>query len=386
MGNAHLDTLLRLREQGLVNIAGVCDVYTHRLDAAAARTGAKPFTDYRKLLESKEIDAVTIATPDHWHARMTIDAAEAGKDVYCEKPMTYWKDLSAPKAVVEAIGRHKRVMQVGTQGMSDDIWEACGNQIRAGAIGRLIHAQASDCRNGPIGLYSPRSNDPRAIPGQTLDWDMWQGPAPRRAYEPGRFMAFRYYWDYSGGTGTDFFPHILTPLIQTMGLGFPRRVTASGGNYFWDDGREIPDIFNMVIEYSGGPSVLLLASLATDSGLPMMIRGQEATLSFAGAGAVIEPQASAGSSKTRQEIRRTRQASLEEHFRDFLGCVKSRQKPRSHEVLGYQVMVALHMGIYSYRTGRALEFDPSTERTRLMYDPMKSAGGPSADWSESIGT
>jgi predicted dehydrogenase len=366
MGNAHLDTLMRLREQGLVNIAAVCDVYTRRLDAAAAKTGGKPYRDYRRLLEDKSIDAVSIATPDHWHAKITMDAAEAGKDVYCEKPMTYWKELKTPQDVVKTIARTGRVMQVGTQGMSDDIWELCHEKIKAGALGKLIHAQASDCRNGPIGLYSPLSNDPDAKPGITLDWDMWLGPAPKHAYEPGRFMAFRSFWDYSGGTGTDFFPHILTPLLRTMGLTFPKRVTASGGRYYWNDGREVPDIFNLTIEYPGGPSILLLSSLATDTGLPMMIRGQQATLTFEGPGAVLEPQKSAGNTQPRAEVARTRAPSLDDHWKDFLRCVKTREKPRSNEVFGYYVMTALHMGIHSYLNGRAMEFDPATERARML--------------------
>lgn len=366
MGNAHMDALLRLRAQGLVDYAAVCDVYSHRLDAAAAKTGGKPYRDYRKLLEDKEIDAVSIAAPDHWHARIAMDAAEAGKDVYCEKPMTYWRDLETPKAVVKTIARTGRVMQVGTQGMSGDIWELCNDRIKAGGIGKVIHAQASDCRNGRIGLYEPTSNDPRAIPGQTLDWDMWLGPAPKHAYEPGRFMAFRSYWDYSGGTVTDFFPHILTPLIRTMGLGYPRRVSSTGGNYYWTDGRQVPDIVNVTIEYPEGPSVLLLASLATESGLPMVIRGQEATLSFGGPGAIIEPQPSSGTRKQRDEITSLRGASLDEHFTDFLSCVKSRKKPRSNEVLGRQVMTALHMAVHSYLKGRAMEYDPVTEKARFV--------------------
>lgn len=366
MGSAHLDALMRLREAGLVNIVAVCDVYSRRLEAAAARTGAKPYGDYRKLLEDRSIDAVSIATPDHWHAAMTIDAADAGKDVYCEKPMTYWRDLKAPQDVVKAIARGRRVMQVGTQGLSGDVWDLCAERIRAGAVGKLIHAQASDCRNGPIGLYSPRSVDPEARPGATLDWDRWLGPAPRHAYEPGRFMAFRAFWDYSGGTATDFFPHILTPLVYAMGLGFPKRVTASGGLYYWDDGRQVPDIVNMVVEYPGGPSVLLLASLATETGLPMAIRGQEATIRFGGSGAIIDPQAAAGTGRRREELAQTRGASLDEHFRDFLACVRSRSKPRSNEVLGYRVMAALHMGVHAYLRGRAMEFDPATERARFV--------------------
>jgi predicted dehydrogenase len=365
MGNGHLGTLMRLKDAGEpVEIAAVCDVYDVRLQAAAQRTGGRAYRDYRQLLAADDIDAVTIATPDHWHARIACDALDSGRDVYCEKPMTYWKDLGQAQQIVKQVARNGRVMQVGTQGMSDDIWDVVGARIKEGAIGTLIHAQASDMRNGPLGVYSPETNDGKAQPGVNLDWDAWLGPAPKRPWEPGRYFAFRSFWDYSGGTGTDFFPHILTPLVYTMGLGFPHRVTASGGLYRWDDGREVPDIFSLMIEYPGGPSVLLASSLSTDSGLPVTIRGHTGTVSLGGPGAIIEPQRSAGEAAQREELPRTRHGSLDEHFLDFLRCVRTREKPRSNETIGYHVMTALHMGIHSYHTGRTMEFDPEEQVAR----------------------
>jgi predicted dehydrogenase len=362
MGNAHLGTLQRLKESGeAVEIAAVCDVYKLRLDDAARRTGAKPYANYKDVLARDDIDVVGIATPDHWHAQIAVDALKAGKDVYCEKPMTYWGKLEEPQAIVKAVADNKRVLQVGTQFMSDDIYPLVNERIKAGAIGGLVHAQAGDLRNGDIGVYSPRSNDGQAKPGENLDWDMWLGSAPKVPWDPGRYFAFRSFWDYSGGTGTDFFPHILTPLVATMGLTFPRRVTASGGLYQWDDGRQVPDIFTVLIEYAGGPSVALTASLSTDAGIPMLIRGKNATVTFEGPGAVVRPQASAGAAAQYEEIPRTRGFSLDEHWKDLLNCVRTRQQPRSHAQLGYYVMTALHMGIRSYQEGRALIFDPDTE-------------------------
>lgn len=365
MGNAHLDTILRLKQTGhAVEIVAVCDVYQPRLEAAAKKTGGRPYRNYKELLAGEDIDAVSIATPDHWHARMTVDAANAGKDVYCEKPMTYWRSLEEPKQVVKAVAQNKRVMQVGTQGMSDDIWELVARRIEAGVLGKWIHAQASDMRNGPIGVYSPKSNDGLAKPGLNLDWEAWQGPAPRRKWDPGRFFAFRSFWDYSGGVGTDFFPHILTPLVRTMGLTFPARVTASGGLYYWDDGRQVPDIFTVQIEYPGGPSLMLVGSVANDIRLPMEIRGNKASVFFEGPGAVIEPQRAAGNEAKREEIARTRGGSLDEHWLDFLRCIRTREKPRSNEVLGYHVMAALHMGLRSYHEGRTMVFDQQKEEAR----------------------
>ena len=367
MGNAHLGALLSLKNGGYpVEIAAVCDVYQVRLDAAAARTGGKPYSDYRKLLERKDIDAVSIAMPDHWHSRIAIDAADSGKDVYCEKPMTHWRDLGEAQRIVAAIARNKRVMQVGTQGMSGSIWEQVNKRISEGAVGKLIHAQATDLRNGPIGCYDPKSNDGQADPAKNLDWQMWLGSAKKRAWEPGRFFAFRSFWDYSGGCGTDFFPHILTPLIRTMGLKFPKRVTATGGQYQLKDGREIPDIFTITIEYPDGPSVLLIASLANDSGLPMTIRGYEGTISFEGPGAVIRPQRAVVGDKPEESIAAARGGSLEEHFKDFLECTRDRRKPRSNEMFGYYVVTALHMGIHSFMKGRSMEFDPATGQAKFV--------------------
>ncbi|MGQ9730816.1 MAG: Gfo/Idh/MocA family protein [Candidatus Zipacnadales bacterium] len=365
MGNAHLGTLMRLREAGEpVELVAVCDVYQVRLDAAAQLTGADKYANYQDVIAREDIDVIGIATPDHWHAPITLAALKAGKDVYCEKPMTYWRHLEEPQAIVKAVAENDRVMQVGTQGMADDIYDLVGARIREGAIGGLVHAQASDMRNGPIAVYSPQTNDGRARPGENLDWEMWLGPAPKREWEPGRFFAFRSFWDYSGGVGTDFFPHILTPLVYTMDLKFPHRVTASGGLYQWHDGREVPDIFTMVIEYPGGPSILLTASLSNDSGLPMMIRGKNATMHFEGPGAIIRPQGSAGDAVHYEELARTKGLSLDEHWRDLLRCVRTREKPRSNELLGYYVMTALHMGLRSYHEGKTFEFDAETETVK----------------------
>jgi predicted dehydrogenase len=375
MGGAHIGTVRRMKEQGeQVDLVAVCDVWEKRLEGAAKGTGAKPYKDYRKLLEDKSVDAVCIATPDHWHAKIAVDAMEAGKDVYCEKPMTYWKSLDEPKKIVSTLKRTKRVLQVGTQGMSDSIWEQVAELIKADEIGILIHAQAADMRTGHWSVLCgcEKDIDPDAKPGVNLDWDMWLGwqfgLAPKRPWDPSRFFAFRIFWDYSGGIGTDWFPHLLTPLIRAMGLGFPKRVTASGGLYLpehkvrW----EVPDIFQMLIEYPNGPSVLLIASLGNNWGLPMLIRGSKATLVFEGPGAVIYPQREIVGDRPKKEVARKRGASLEEHWRDFLKSMRTREQPRSNAVLGYHVMTALHMGVRSYIEGRAMEFDEKTETVKAL--------------------
>lgn len=363
MGSHHMNVLMNLKKEGLCDVVAVCDVFQNRLDAAAAKTGGKPYKVWTDVLADKRVDVVFIGTPDHWHAPMAIAAAEAGKDIYCEKPMTHWDQLDLAKKVVEAVEKNKRVMQVGTQFMSDECWELAKPKVEM--LGKVVHVQSTDCRNGPIGCYSPASNDPAAQPGKTLDWDMWLGceqtRVPKREYQPGRFMAFRSFWDYSGGIGTDFFPHILTPWVNLLNLGFPKKVQTAGGRFFWDDGREVPDMVTTCIDYEGGPTVLLIASLATEQNLPWLVRGQKGYMEFNNPGGFcpvrIKPEPASGSKFDPIELKGNRKWSEEQHWRDLFACVKSRKKPRSHEVLGYRVMTALSMGIKSYRSGKAVGFD-----------------------------
>jgi len=365
-GMTHVRRLVRMGQGGdPVRVVAVCDVWEKRLEEAVAYSGAKPYKDYRKLLENKDVDAVCIATPHHWHARMILDSAEAEKDIFCEKPMTHWKSFEDPVRVMKAVARYKRVMQVGTNGMSDSIWEQTRKRVLAGALGQLIQAQASDMRNHYIDVYDPRRRDPDAKPGVNLDWEMWLGPAPKRRWDPGRFFAFRVFWDYASGITTDFFPHLLTPLVWVMGLRYPKRVVSSGGLYHYHDGRQTPDIITVSIEYPGGPSVLLMGSVVNDTNLPKRIRGTKATLTYGGPGAVIEPQRYLNPNGKREEIKRVRGESLDEFWREFFNCVKTRQKPRSNEIVGCHVTMALNMAVHSYLKGRAMEFDPKRERPRF---------------------
>ena len=323
------------------------------------------YEDFRAMLEKERPDIVAVCP--RWtdcHLEMVLACLEHGCHVYCEKPMTYWKSIEEPKAVVRAIARHKRVMQVGTNGMSDSIYRQARKAVRKGVLGRFMQGQASDMRNGPIACYSPLTNDGKAAPGKNLNWEMWLGPAPKRKFEPGRFFAFRSFWDYSGGTGTDFLPHILTPLVYIMDLEFPRRVTASGGLYWWKDGREVPDIFTLLVEYPKGPSVYLPSGLASDINIPMQVKGQSATLTFQPPGALIEPQRHGERKTQREEIRRLKGGSAVEHLRDWLTCMRTRKKPISNEVIGYHVMVALQMGIHSYLENKVMLFDPEKEEYR----------------------
>ena len=318
------------------------------------------------MLAAKNVEAVLVATPDHWHSKQCVEAMDAGKDVYCEKPMTHWRNLQEARDIVEAVRRNKSVLQVGVQMTSDARFEMIQQPIQEGVIGKLMRAQASYVLNRDHHKYSTHSKHDDAIPGETLDWDMWLGPAPKRPYEPARFASFRSFWDYSGGLTTDLLAHRLTPLVKAMGLGFPRRVAATGGQYILKDGREIPDHFHMSVEYPDGPNLMLVTSMGNNTNLPMLIDGPKGTIHLRGSG--YEIHAANGEQVAAENSTRAPSDTEQrvEHLKDFFTCVRTRKTPRCDATMGYHVMVALHMGIRSYREGKVLEFDPETEMAKAL--------------------
>lgn len=360
MGNHHLDVLRAFEQQKWIDLVAVCDVFDDRLDAAAGKTKAKPYKVWTDLLADKGVDAVLLAVPDHWHAPMTIAAAEAGKDIYCEKPMVHWQHFDLAKKVVDTIARTECVMQVGTQLYSHDIW----NEIRkkVPALGRLIQFQSTEAKNGPQGAYISMTKS-GAVPGKNLDWDMWQGcettGVEKHAFEKRRFYAFRAYWDYSGGVITDMFPHELTPWVDVLELGFPKRVVTTGGLYHWKDGREVPDTVNLCADYDGGPNVNLQAFMTSAHELPTLVRGQKAALVMTDLDEPVKIIPEGLMAGDAEELKVEQGVALLKHWRNFLECVKTRKKPISNEVLGLQVMAPLCMGVMSYRSGKAMGFDPT---------------------------
>jgi predicted dehydrogenase len=288
MGTAHMKALGGMTQSDNVQIAAVCDVYDKRRDAAAQLTGGKPYRSYRALLDSKDVDYVLITTPEHWHYQMTLDAIDAGKHVYCEKPMTQTSEQS--KKIVARVKQKKIKMQVGVQGMSDDSYEAASKYVKEGALGNVVLAQIDYSRNYTRDFWED-PYDPDIRPGENLDWKAWLGPAPQRPFDPDRFQNWRRYWDYSGGIASDLFIHRITRIIKALDLTFPQCACATGGKYeFRSSAAEIPDTFNITLDYPGGPSVVLISSMANDSPVDHVIRGHKATLQFTRTGFTIKPQ------------------------------------------------------------------------------------------------
>ncbi|HKC87843.1 MAG TPA: Gfo/Idh/MocA family oxidoreductase, partial [Blastocatellia bacterium] len=230
---AHIPPLMKMKEADNVEIVAVCDVYQKRLDQAAATTGAAPVKDYRAILDRKDIDYVAIVTPEHWHARMTLDAADAGKHIYCEKPMTW--SIEQAKQVVKKIQQTNVKMQVGVQGMCDDSYETAQKYVKEGKLGRVVQAQIDYSRNYKRDFWVSDEPDKDVRPGENLDWNAFLGPAPKRPFDLDRFLHWRRYWDYSGGIATDLFVHRITRVIRALDLKFPTRAVAVGGKWEFRD-------------------------------------------------------------------------------------------------------------------------------------------------------
>jgi predicted dehydrogenase len=348
------DLVRRSRDRSAnIKVVAVCDIYEPRKERAAEISEGRVFHDYTELLAHPHIDAVVIATPDHWHAKMCIDAMNAGKDVYCEKPMTlYWQEAKEVARVQAATGR---VMQVGAQSCSEDrVWKA-RDIISKGGLGKVLWTTGSYSRNSREGEWN-WDIDEGASP-QNIDWKRWLGPAPQRPFDKERFFRFRKYWDYSGGIATDLFYHTLAHLEIALTPEFPTRVSGAGGIFAFHD-REVPDTFHMLIDYPTDHTIVLTSSMANREAVDDVIRGHEATLYFDDPGVVVRPEQEYKNERPELKIA---QEPRPDHMTNWLECLRSRQQPHLDAQAGYRVMVAIALGVMSYRQGRMIHFDPARQ-------------------------
>jgi len=244
MGSGDIESALKVPGGQLVAVA---DVYEGRLERAKERWGNGLFTtrDYREVLARPEVDAVIVGTPDHWHAPISIDAMNAGKDVYCEKPMV--QKVEDGLRVIEAQKKTGRVMQIGSQGLSSVLYQKARDLMQAGAIGQLNMVEAWWDRNSPVGAWQ-YAIPPDATP-QTVDWDRFLGTAPKRPFEPIRLFRWRNYRDYGTGVTGDLFVHLFSGMHFILGSQGPTKVYATGGLRYWRDGRDVPDIMLGIYDY-----------------------------------------------------------------------------------------------------------------------------------------
>ena len=237
-----------LKEQPDVQVTAVCDVHRGRVDQGAAMAGGSvaKYADFRKLLADKNVDAVYVATPDHWHALLTMMACDAGKDVYVEKPTTVF--VREGRWMLEVARRTKRVVQVGTQNRSGPPFQHARELISQGKLGQIVSVSNNNSRNIMPGFGNP----PDQAPPPELDYDMWLGPAPKRPYNPNRSIYhFRWFWDYSGGQATNLGQHSLDVVHWILGVKAPKSVYSRGGRWFLKDNCEVPDTQDVIMEYPG---------------------------------------------------------------------------------------------------------------------------------------
>ncbi|MBL8177516.1 MAG: Gfo/Idh/MocA family oxidoreductase [Bryobacterales bacterium] len=367
VGNQGTGRLRELLRQPDVRIGGICDVDRSHMDRAAAlvekEKGYKPplFADFRKLLERKEIDAVSIVTPDHWHAIPTVQAFEAGKDVFVEKPLSY--SVAEGRAMADASLRYKRVSQMGNH-IHNDLpnYRRVVELVKSGKLGRItrVHAwKTSQTR-------SFRPNRPDTLP-EGFDYDFWLGPAPKRAYNPLRSHgSFRHFWDYSGGSFIDFWCHISDVAFWAMDWKAPQAVTASGGRFFLDDATETPDTLEAILEF---PGALYLFSFR-----PTPLPGFE---HMGHIGCLFEgTEASLVTNYEKHEVWSRGKLipdfpkpapSIPDspgHVREFLEAIKTRNLETTCNLrYGHRLSKCGLLANLSFRTGRKLRWDDERERT-----------------------
>lgn len=381
-GDQVLDAFLAQPDQQVV---AICDLYQPYLDFASQKIGNSPkqFKDYRKLLEMKEVDAVVINTPDHWHALQMIHAAQAEKDIYVEKPLSLC--VAEGRKMVQAAQQYKRIVQVGIQRMSSPFCKEAAELVRSGAIGKVTAVRCFHIQNeAPNGI----GKTPDEQPPKDLDWDAWCGPAPLRPYNKNRtFYRFRWFYDYSGGQLTNFGVHYLTQIHWSLGQNTPLSVMAMGGKFGNYDNREIPDTMEVVWHYPGDTLVTFSQYNATaqpGAARPCEIefRGTKGTLYFNLNGYEIVPDSiSAMEFPARSPINRAgdrtyrsdAKAQIEpakkagkildaDHARNFLDCVKSRQKPKCDLEFGHRATSAAILGNIAHKTRAILDWDAQQER------------------------
>jgi len=365
-----------------IAITRVCELYTKRLDRGLARVAegggkAEGARDYRRVLDDKNVDIVVVATPDHWHHKVASEALQAGKAVYCEKPMCHTIDQA--KDLVSVVKATGKKLQVGVQGTSLGVADKIREHIQKNGIGKLVLAQSSLTRNNSAGQWRDYGEyDTDARPGPDLDWDQWLGHqyglAPKRDWHAPRYFQYRCYWDYSGGVATDLFFHQLAFLVKAMGVGMPKQVVAAGGIYCFGedsktpqgfpDDRENPDLFNMFVDYPGGPTVTLLGSQVNDVALTELIGGHDATIVIdrRNDSAKVIPQTSTGRIKETVTLKGDGAMSERNHFANLFDAIRTDAPLNCPVELGYKVNVAIAMGVMAYRQKTAIAWDPKQEK------------------------
>jgi predicted dehydrogenase len=339
-----------------VEVTAVCDIYGEQIDKARqTATHARNFTDHRKLLEMKEVDAVLVATPDHWHAAIAIDALNSGRDVYVEKPLT--RTIAEGPPIVKAARVNERICQVGMQQRSGIHYlRAKREYFDTGRLGKITlartwwHGNSYHLRRAPASLQQKPSN---------LDWARYLGPLKWRDYDPQQYWNFRAYLDFGGGQVTDLFTHWIDVVHMFMGQEIPKSAVAAGGVYNYKDGRTAPDTINVLLEYPTEFTATFEATLApgvTGEGIEMC--GTEGRLYIDRGRYEWHP---IGKNAEAVIVQAESHDMTLDHVNNFLDCVRSRKLPNADVLIGHRSAQASHLGNIAYVEKRRIDFDPLRE-------------------------
>jgi predicted dehydrogenase len=330
-----------------------------------APSGLRREEDFRRILDLKDVDAVIVATPDHWHALPTILACQAGKDVYVEKPLSL--TVQDGRAMVKAARQYERIVQTGSQQRSSLHYQKAVKLVQDGVIGPVHKITAGYTRNAMPG-FLPIELGPQQPP--TLNWDLWLGPAPKVPFDPFRCLYhFRWFWNYSGGQMTNWGAHNLDVARWTLGEVGPQAVTAFGGRYEIQDGGETPDVQEVIYRF---PKALVTWSGREVNRLRdeyLVFHGTLGSLSLMRNGFTVTPEVWRGRRNRNttpamepiEEVGDPRQMEVA-HVRNFLDCLRSRQRPAADVEEGHRTAVMCHLGNIATRLGRTLTWDAVTER------------------------
>ena len=358
-----------VEKQNLAPIAAA-DCWLKRANDLAKVTGAEQvFQDYRKVLDLKEVDYVTIATPEHWHSQMTLDALAANKHVYCEKPMTH--TFAEGIAVTDAVAASDRKLQVGVQGMSDDSYISARKAIDGGMLGQVVHAQIEYVRRNNQGPWRVPGLDENMAKPADLDWGAWLGHAPKREWNPNHYHEWRNYSSYSGGIATDLFIHRITRIMKACNLLYPTRVVGMGGIWQWPDGRDLPDNFEMICEYPRGMTVYVLGTMSNRVPIDHLIRGYRGTLKFTNDGWVCHDK----DGKVLGEHKKTGAENISLHHTNLHDAIRNGAELNCPAPLGLAGVAAVTMANESWRTGQMMAWDEKT-RSAVPANSLPNGGRP----------
>ena len=361
---------LRDREKMPLDFVAVCDTYRPRMEGKKKQFGmARGYSDHRELLQDKDVDIVCIATPDHHHGYAAIDAIEAGKDVYCEKPVTHWRQFALTKKLADVVAKSDRVFQLGTQAMSDGVWHQMKKLVQEGLIGQPLFGETGFFRVGDWGERGMRIDDPNVKPGKDLNWEAFLGDAPKREFSVDRYFRWRLFEDYAGGPVTDLYPHCLTQVVDILGVGFPSEVVAVGGVHRYSyELREVPDTFNLVAQYPENVTISVLGTQANDYQTTdrrgagqrcPVIRGWEGSLSIDKNKEIFFMPIRVKGAKPPQRIPIERGESNIEHWKNLIECSRTRNKNTwSPMDLAFRTQTILQMSMKAMREGKTARFDP----------------------------